>query len=96
MLLRLKAWCAQNIENQALLSINVSTYNTKLSYLRKIICLRKSDIFVEKISVPNINENLAEYGKQCLPSIDANDVINLIPTQLRVYTDVRVVIETPF
>ena len=30
--------------------------------LRKFICLRKSEVSVERISVCNVTENLAEHG----------------------------------
>ena len=53
--------------------------NTKLNDLREIICLRKSEISVERISVCNDIENLAEHGLQCLPCSYTNDVINLLP-----------------
>ena len=45
----------------------------ELNDLRKIICLRKSEVSVERISVYNI-ENLAEYGIHCLPYSFTNDV----------------------
>ena len=36
--------------------------NTKLNDLRKNICLRKSEVSVERLSVCNVIENLAEYS----------------------------------
>ena len=36
--------------------------NTELNDLVKIICLRKPEVSVERISVCNITENLAEHG----------------------------------
>ena len=41
--------------------------NTQLHDLRIIICLRKSEVIVERISVCNVIENLMEHGKHCLP-----------------------------
>ena len=35
--------------------------------LRKNICLRKSEVSVERVSVCNVTENLAEHGIHCLP-----------------------------
>ena len=40
--------------------------NMELNDLRKIICLRKYEVFVESISVCNVIENLAELGLHCL------------------------------
>ena len=39
--------------------------NTELNDLRIIICLRKSEITVERISICNVIEKLMEYD--CLP-----------------------------
>ena len=47
--------------------------------LRKIICLRKSEVLVARISVCNVIENLAEHGIHCLQCSDTNDVINILP-----------------
>ena len=52
--------------------------NMGLNVLRKIICLRKSLVSVERISVCNDIENLAEHGIHCLPCFYTNDVINMI------------------
>ena len=38
--------------------------NTELNDLRKIICLRKFEVSVERISVCNVTSNLAEHGWQ--------------------------------
>ena len=46
----------------------------ELNDLRKIMCLRKSEVSVERISVCNIIENLAEYGIHCLPYSFTNDI----------------------
>ena len=42
-------------------------FNRELNNLRKIICLRKSGVYVEGISVCNATEKLTEYGIHCLP-----------------------------
>ena len=54
-------------------------YNTELHDLRKIICLRKSEVSGERISVCNVIENLVEHGIHCLPCSYTNDVINILP-----------------
>ena len=41
--------------------------NTELNELRITLCSRKSEVYVEKISVCNLNENLAGHGIHCLP-----------------------------
>ena len=43
------------------------TFNTKLNDLRKKFWLRKSEVTVERISVCNVFENLAEHGIYYLP-----------------------------
>ena len=55
--------------------INKFLYNTELNDLRKIICLRKSEVSVDRISVCYI-KNLAEH---CLPCSCTNDDINMLP-----------------
>ena len=40
-------------------------YNTEINDLRIIICLRKSEVIVEKISVCNVIEKLMEHGMFC-------------------------------
>ena len=47
----------------------------ELNDLRKIICLRKSEVSVERISVCSVIENLAEHDIRCLPCICTSDVI---------------------
>ena len=42
--------------------------------LRKIICLRKSEVYVERISVCNVIENVEEHGIHCLPCSYTNDI----------------------
>ena len=53
--------------------------NTELNDLRKIICLRKSQVSVERISVCNVIENVMEHGIHCLPCSYTNNVIDVIP-----------------
>ena len=53
-------------------------YNTKLIDLRMIICLRKSEVSVEILSVCNVIEKLKEHGIHCLPCFYTNDVLDLI------------------
>ena len=61
--------------------VNLSfSYNTKLKYLTKFICFRKSKFSVERISVCNSeNENLVEDGVYCLPCSCTNDVMDMFP-----------------
>ena len=49
--------------------------NVELNDLRKVNCLRKSEVSVERISVCNVNENLVEHGIHCLPCSYTNDAI---------------------
>ena len=39
----------------------------ELNDLRIIICLRKSEVNIERISVCNVVKNLGEHGIHCLP-----------------------------
>ena len=48
---------------------------------KKAICLRKSEVSVDRISVRNIIEYLAEHGMHCLPYSYTNDVIDMLPLQ---------------
>ena len=52
---------------------------TERNDLRKIICLRKSEVSVVRISVCYITENMVEHGIHCLPCSYINDVINMLP-----------------
>ena len=56
-----------------------SDVNTELNDLRKIICLRKSEVSVEMIPVCNFIENLAEDSIYCLPCSYIIDVIDILP-----------------
>ena len=56
--------------------------NTELNDLRKNICLRKSEVSVERISVCNVVEILEEHGIHCLPGSYTSDVIYMLPKQL--------------
>ena len=51
--------------------------NTELYDLRKIICLRKSEVSFRKISVCSVIENLAEHGIHCLPCFYSKDIITM-------------------
>ena len=48
--------------------------NTELNDFRKVICLRKSELSVERISVCNVTENLAEHGIYFLPCSCTSDI----------------------
>ena len=52
--------------------------DTEVNDPRKMICLRKSEVSVERIPVCNSIENLAEYGIHCLPCSYISDVINML------------------
>ena len=54
-------------------------FNTELNGSRKIVCLRKSEVSVERISVCNVIENLAERNIHCLSCSFSDDVINYSP-----------------
>ena len=43
-----------------------------------IICLRNFEVLVERISVCNAIENLAEHGMHCLPCFYINNIINML------------------
>ena len=49
--------------------------NTELNDLRKIICLRKFEVYVKKVS--NVTEKLVEHSIHCLPYSYTNDVIDI-------------------
>ena len=51
----------------------------ELNKFRKIICLRKSEVSIERISVCNIIENLAEHGIHCLPCSYTNEITYMLP-----------------
>ena len=50
----------------------------ELNDLRIIICLRKSEVTVERISVCNVIEKLLGHGIHCLPCSYTNDIINML------------------
>ena len=52
--------------------------NTELNDMRRISCLRKSEVSVQRISVCNVTENLAEHSIHCLPCSYTNDVIDVL------------------
>ena len=57
-------------------------FDTNLNDLRKNICLRISESSVERISVCNVIENLAEHDIHCLLFAYTNDIINMLLKQL--------------
>ena len=50
----------------------------ELNDLRIIVCLRKSEVTAERISVYDVTEKLMEHGVHCLPCSYTNDVIDLL------------------
>ena len=44
----------------------------------KVICLGKSEVFVERISVCNVTENFVEHGIHCLTFFCTNDIIEML------------------
>ena len=44
-----------------------------------MICLRKSDVTVQRISVCNVTEKIKVHGIHCLSLSYTNDVIDLLP-----------------
>ena len=68
-----------NIKMKGLLVLSVygDTWKIELNDLRKIICFKKSEVSVERISVCNVIENLAKHGRHCLPCSYTNDIIEL-------------------
>ena len=64
------------------LGICICSGNTELIDLSRIICLRKSEVSVERISVCIVIEKLMEHGIHCLPCSYTNDIIDLLRKQL--------------
>lgn len=57
----------ESVNNQHKNRISVESVNkTELNNLRMIICLKKSEVSLELISVCNVIENLMEHGIHCL------------------------------
>ena len=55
---------------------------------KKIICLRKSEVFVARNSVCNVNEKMAGHGRSMAYSVCHDPIsINLLPYQLRVHIE---------
>ena len=50
-----------------------------LNVLRNLICLRKSEVTVERVLFRNVTEKLMEHGMHCLSCSYTNDVIDLLP-----------------
>ena len=53
-------------------------YNRELNGLRIIICLRKFEVSVKRISVCNIIEKLMEHTIHCLPCSGTNITIAIM------------------
>ena len=51
---------------------------TERDGLRIIICLRKSEVTVKRISVCNVIEKLREHGVHCLLCSYTDDIIDLL------------------
>ena len=56
-----------------------STENIELNDLRIIICLGKSEVTVENISVNNVIVNLMKHVIHCLACCYTNEVNDLFP-----------------
>ena len=74
----------------SLTTVATSMINTELNDLRIILCLRKSEVTVERNSVCNVIEKLMEHGIHCLPCSYTNDVIDLLPYPLWHHIDFKV------
>ena len=61
------------MENLLLLDVPI------LKHIRVVICLRKSEVTNERISVCYVIEKLMEHGIHCLPCSYTNDVMDLLP-----------------
>ena len=59
-----------------LLSVHKKKHRLKLLEKK---CLRKSAVSVERISVCNAIESLAEHGIHCLPGFYTKEVIDMLP-----------------
>ena len=68
----------ETVNSSSINVIEIVLTNMELNDLRKIICLRKSSVSVERISVYNVTEVLMKNGIHCLPCSYANDTINLL------------------
>ena len=68
----------------------ISPLKRGINSFRIIICLKESEVTVERISVCIIIENLIEHGIHCLPCSYANDVIDVLSEHLWRHTDFRV------
>ena len=63
-------------------NIRGSMKNTELNDLRNIMCLRKPEVSVERLSVYNVIEKLTEHSTHRLPCCYTNDVIDMLASQL--------------
>ena len=77
---------------------NPTARSSKKNRNRTLIRLRKSEVFVERISVCNVIEKFMEHSIHCLSCSYNNDVIDLLSQQLLRHIDFKVmqVIGMPF
>ena len=54
-------------------------YNRDLNEMRRIICLRKSEVTIERIPVCYVIEKSMEHVKHYLPCFYTYDIIELLP-----------------
>ena len=59
--------------------------NTELNDLKMIIYYRKFEVPVERVSVCNVTKKL----KKCMSCSDTNDVIDLLPYEVGVHINVK-------
>lgn len=60
-----------------------------------IICLRKFEFSVERLSVCYATEKLKEHGIYHLPRCNTHEVIDLLPQQLKVHTETHQNVSLP-
>ena len=60
-------YCLDNVSATGVSTLEGHIKKTELNDLRKNICLKKSVVFVERISECNVIESLTEHGIHCLP-----------------------------
>ena len=68
---------------------NATSKNMELNDLRISICLRKSEVSVERVLVCDVTEKLMQPGKHCFPCSNTNE-IGFLSKQLPNYSDVKV------
>ena len=62
--------------------VNMIIINMEYNELRIIICLRKSEVTVERISVCNVTAKLMEHGICCQPFSYTYDTTDQLPSEL--------------